>query len=185
VTLKNSQHLIIYLLSFGAFLVAKDSSQRTSKKIRSKTVKRTQPTKKNTPERGTSVSAKKIAPEPEANSEYPKMQLEEQTLAKSTRPIEEIVTYDEPDFSLMEISSNGPQVLIGPTHITRFEKARITGTRSLQLSLGAPSFIVVPPRVRDSVSLATAELLSKSLPISIRRVLPNGLYQDIPIDWLK
>ncbi|NAL76864.1 DNA-directed RNA polymerase subunit K [Nitrososphaera sp. AFS] len=113
------------------------------------------------------------------------MQLEEQTLAKSTRPIEEVVTYDEPDFSLMEISSNGPQVLIGPTHITRFEKARITGTRSLQLSLGAPSFIVVPPRVRDSVSLATAELLSKSLPISIRRVLPNGLYQDIPIDWLK
>lgn len=165
--------------------MAKDSSQRTSKKIKSKTVKRTQPTKKTTPERGTSVSAKKIAPEPEANSEYPKMQLEEQTLAKSTRPIEEVVTYDEPDFSLMEISSNGPQVLIGPTNITRFEKARITGTRSLQLSLGAPSFIVVPPGVRDSVSLATAELLSKSLPISIRRVLPNGLYQDIPIDWLK
>jgi DNA-directed RNA polymerase I, II, and III subunit RPABC2 len=25
----------------------------------------------------------------------------------------------------------------------------------------------------------------KVLPISIRRILPNGLYQDIPIDWLK
>ena len=165
--------------------MAKDSSQRTPKKIRSKTVKRTQPTKKTNLERGTSTSVNKIAPEPEANTENPKMQLEEQTFAKSTRPIEEVVTYDEPDFSLMEISSNGPQVLIGPTQITRFEKARITGARSLQLSLGAPSFIVVPPHIKDSVSLATAELLSRSLPISIRRVLPNGLYQDIPIDWLK
>jgi DNA-directed RNA polymerase I, II, and III subunit RPABC2 len=172
------------LLSFGAFLVAKDSSQRTSK-IRSKTVKRTPPTKKPAPERGTSTSVKRIAPEPDANIENPKIQLEEQTIAKSTRPIEEVVTYDEPDFSLIEIFSDSPQVLIGPRNITRFEKARITGARSLQLSLGAPSFIIVPTHVKDSVSLATAELLARSLPISIRRVLPNGLYQDIPIDWLK
>ena len=164
--------------------MAKDSSQRTSK-IRSKTVKRTQPTKKTIPDSGTSTSVKKIAPEPEANNENPKIQLEEPTFAKSTRPIEEVVTYDEPDFLLMEISSDGPEVLIGPRSITRFEKARITGARSLQLSLGAPSFIIVPTHVKDSVSLATAELLARSLPISIRRVLPNGLYQDIPIDWLK
>jgi hypothetical protein len=26
---------------------------------------------------------------------------------------------------------------------------------------------------------------ARILPISIRRVLPNGLYQDIPIDWMK
>jgi DNA-directed RNA polymerases I, II, and III subunit RPABC2 len=55
----------------------------------------------------------------------------------------------------------------------------------LQLSLGAPFMIVVPADVRDSISLATTELSLKALPISIRRILPNGLYQDIPIDWLK
>jgi DNA-directed RNA polymerases I, II, and III subunit RPABC2 len=39
--------------------------------------------------------------------------------------------------------------------------------------------------VRDSISLATVELDLKALPISIRRILPNGLYQDIPITLLK
>jgi DNA-directed RNA polymerases I, II, and III subunit RPABC2 len=37
----------------------------------------------------------------------------------------------------------------------------------------------------DTVSIAVSELEAKILPISIRRTLPNGLYQDIPIDWLK
>ncbi len=166
--------------------MVKHSSQRTSsKKIKSKTVKRADSTKKTTLKRGASTSAKKKSQEREANTEYSQIQLEEQPLAKSNRPIEEVVTYAEPDFSLTEISPNDRQVLIGPTHVTRFEKARITGARSLQLSLGAPSFIIVPPHLKDSVSLATAELLARALPISIRRVLPNGLYQDIPIDRLK
>ena len=38
---------------------------------------------------------------------------------------------------------------------------------------------------RSSISLAIEELEKKALPISIRRTLPNGTYQDIPIDWLK
>jgi DNA-directed RNA polymerase I, II, and III subunit RPABC2 len=55
----------------------------------------------------------------------------------------------------------------------------------LQLSLGAPSLIRVPNDIRDSITLAVAELDLKALPISIRRILPNGLYQDISIDILK
>ena len=166
--------------------MVKHSSQKTSsKKIKSKTVKRTTTSKKSTLQRRVSTAVKKISPEHKAKSEYSQIQIEEQPLTKSIRPIEEVVTYAEPDFSLSEISPNGTEVLIGPAHITRFEKARITGARSLQLSLGAPSFIIVPPHIKDSVSLATAELLTRALPISIRRVLPNGLYQDIPIDWLK
>ena len=106
-------------------------------------------------------------------------------LQKSIRPENEVVTYAEVDFELKEIIPNDNEVLIGPTRITRFEKARITGARSLQLSMGAPAFIKVPPDVRDSVSLATSELDAKALPISVRRVLPNGVYQDIPIGWLK
>jgi DNA-directed RNA polymerase I, II, and III subunit RPABC2 len=106
---------------------------------------------------------------------------------KSTRPEDEVVTYNEIDFELREIVSeeNQNQVLIGPLRLTRFERARITGARSLQLSLGAPSLIRIPNDVRDSISLAIAELDLKALPISIRRVLPNGIYQDIPIDWMK
>ena len=109
----------------------------------------------------------------------------EEEIKKTTRPEDEIVTYDEVDFELREITYSGRQVLVGPNSLTRFERARITGARSLQLSLGAPSLISVPAEVKDSVSLATLELDAKALPISIRRVLPNGLYQDIPVEWLK
>ena len=104
---------------------------------------------------------------------------------KSLRPEDEVVTYNEIDFELREIVSEDNRVLIGPLRLTRFERARITGARSLQLSLGAPSLIRIPNDVRDSISLAIAELDLKALPISIRRILPNGIYQDIPIDWLK
>ena len=104
---------------------------------------------------------------------------------KSLRPEDEVVTYNEIDFELREITSEGNQILIGPQRLTRFERARITGARSLQLSLGAPSLIRIPNDVRDSISLAIAELDLKALPISIRRILPNGVYQDISIDWMK
>jgi DNA-directed RNA polymerases I, II, and III subunit RPABC2 len=104
---------------------------------------------------------------------------------KSLRPEDEVVTYNEIDFELREIVSENNRVLIGPLRLTRFERARITGARSLQLSLGAPSLIRIPNDVRDSISLAIAELDLKALPISIRRILPNGMYQDIAIDWLK
>ncbi len=108
-----------------------------------------------------------------------------QELSLSTRPKDEVVTYDEIDFQLHEISGSSNEVMIGPLSLTRFEKARITGARSLQLSLGAPSLIAIPGGIKDSISLAVAELEVRALPISIRRILPNGLYQDIPIDWLR
>lgn len=104
---------------------------------------------------------------------------------KTTRAEDEVVTYDEIAFELKEVIPEGNQILIGPPRLTRFERARITGARSLQLSLGAPSLIQVPKDIRDSISLAIAELDLKALPISIRRILPNGLYQDIPIQWMK
>ena len=106
-------------------------------------------------------------------------------MQKVSRPEDEVVTYGEIEFQLREITPSGKQVLVGPAFLTRFERARITGARSLQLSLGAPALIKVPEKVKDSVTLASLELDAKALPISIRRVLPNGLYQDIPADWLK
>ena len=176
------------MLSFGAFLVVKHSAnQKTpSKKVKTKTPKRiASSTKKLRSQRGVSSATKKIAIKHGASLQKVQLQLGQTPVKKSSRPEDEVVTYAEIEFELKEIISNGTQVLIGPARITRFEKARITGARSLQLSLGAPAFIGVPQDVRDSISLATAELDSKALPISIRRVLPNGVYQDIPIDWLK
>jgi DNA-directed RNA polymerase I, II, and III subunit RPABC2 len=93
-------------------------------------------------------------------------------------------TYDaDVEFRLQEVPSKNNEILIGPVRLTRFEKARITGARSLQLSLGAPILTKIPPEFTDTIMIAKYELEKKTLPISIRRILPNGLYQDIPIEW--
>lgn len=93
-------------------------------------------------------------------------------------------TYDvDIEFKLKEIFSKDNKILIGPPRLTRFEKARITGARSLQLSLGAPILIKIPLELTDTIMIAKYELEKKALPISIRRILPNGHFQDIPIDW--
>lgn len=109
----------------------------------------------------------------------------EENVRKSNRPLDEVVTYDEVEYELKEIPAQGSKVLIGPPWLTRFERARITGSRSLQLSLGAPPLIAVPEEAKSSIMLAVAEIEEKALPISIRRILPNGIYQDIPVDWMK
>ncbi len=75
-------------------------------------------------------------------------------------------------------------ISIGPPRLTRFERARVIGARSLQLALGAPSFITVPSDITDPISLALLEIEEHALPLSIRRSLPNDVYQDIPIDAL-
>ncbi|MCZ6648739.1 MAG: DNA-directed RNA polymerase subunit K [Nitrososphaerales archaeon] len=74
---------------------------------------------------------------------------------------------------------------IGPPHLTRFERARIIGTRSLQISLGAPPFVKIPPNVYDPIVVAMMELRDGVLPISIRRSLPDGRSVNIPISHFK
>jgi len=59
------------------------------------------------------------------------------------------------------------------------------GARALQLSLGAPPFISVPKYTSTSLEIAMEELNERLIPIVIRRVLPNGDYQNIPINHFK
>ena len=80
-----------------------------------------------------------------------------------------------------EVTGKG-KIMIGPPTLTRFEKARILGARALQLSLGAPPFIPIPKEVATSLDLAYTELEKRVIPITIRRVFPNGDFQNIPID---
>ena len=79
-----------------------------------------------------------------------------------------------------ELSADG-KVLMGPPTLTRFEKARIMGARALQLSLGAPPFIDIPVSAATSLDISMKELEERVIPITIRRVLPNGDYQNIPL----
>ena len=82
----------------------------------------------------------------------------------------------------VEITSKDNQIVIGPPMLTRFEKARIMGARALQLSLGAPVFIEIPKNATTSLEIAMEELKQKVIPIVIKRTLPNGDYQNLPLD---
>ena len=93
----------------------------------------------------------------------------------------EIITKDLPHEQI-EITSKDNQILIGPPTLTRFEKARIMGARALQLSLGAPVFIEIPENATTSLEIAMQELKLRVIPIVIKRTLPNGDYQTIPLE---
>ena len=92
-----------------------------------------------------------------------------------------IITKDLPHKQI-EITSKDGQIVIGPPMLTRFEKARIMGARALQLSLGAPVFIEIPKNATTSLEIAMEELKQRVIPIVIKRTLPNGDYQNIPLD---
>ena len=81
-----------------------------------------------------------------------------------------------------EITGKNGQIVTGPPTLTRFERARIMGARALQLSLGAPVFIEIPKNATTSLEIAMEELKQRVIPIVIKRTLPNGDYQHIPID---
>ncbi len=77
----------------------------------------------------------------------------------------------------------GKTINVGPPKITRFEKARIVGARALQISMGAP-ILVDAEENTNPIDIALSELDANILPITIRRTLPDGTFQDIPLKWL-
>jgi len=75
-------------------------------------------------------------------------------------------------------------VVVGPPKLTGYEKARIIGARALQISLGAPVLINVEGKDLSPIDIAKMELESGVLPLTIRRIKPDGSWQDIPLSWL-
>lgn len=119
----------------------------------------------------------------EANelSEKEKAELEKRIKEIESREIIETNQLHEPT----EIPCEKGKISIGPPTLTRFEKARILGARALQLSLGAPPFIEIPASASTSLDIALKELEDMVIPMVIRRVLPNGDFQNIPINYFQ
>jgi DNA-directed RNA polymerase I, II, and III subunit RPABC2 len=82
------------------------------------------------------------------------------------------------------ITKKENEVSIGPAKLTRFERARIVGARALQIAMGAPILIESPETRAGPIDIALLELDTRILPLTIRRTLPDGTYQDIPLKWL-
>ena len=57
------------------------------------------------------------------------------------------------------------------------------GARALQISMGAP-ILIDPEKLTSPIDIALKELEEGVLPMTVRRTLPDGEYQDIPLKWL-
>ena len=114
----------------------------------------------------------------------PLTEKEQENLEKKIKEIEDREVIDKIiEHDPVELPCEKGKITIGPPTLTKYEKARIMGARALQLSLGAPPFIPIPKNARISLDISMAELEQRVIPITIRRVLPNGDYQNIPIDY--
>eukprot|EP01084_Bolivina_argentea_P170469 295398_1 len=69
-------------------------------------------------------------------------------------------------------------------YLTKYEKARILGTRALQISMGAPVMVEMVGET-DPLEIAHKELRERKIPMIIRRFLPDGTYEDWKVAELK
>ncbi|KAG1668030.1 hypothetical protein FOA52_006563 [Chlamydomonas sp. UWO 241] len=68
-------------------------------------------------------------------------------------------------------------------YMTKYEKARVLGTRALQISMNAPVMVQLSGET-DPLEIAAKELREKKIPFTIRRYLPDGSWEDWRIDEL-
>ena len=59
-------------------------------------------------------------------------------------------------------------------YMTKYERARILGTRALQISMNAPVMVDLEGET-DPLQIAIKELREKKIPLIVRRYLPDGL----------
>jgi DNA-directed RNA polymerase I, II, and III subunit RPABC2 len=68
-------------------------------------------------------------------------------------------------------------------YLTKYERARILGTRALQLSMNAPPMVELEGET-DPLAIANKELRERKIPLVIRRFLPDGSFEDWSLDEL-
>ncbi|KAL7480142.1 hypothetical protein ACHAW6_005847 [Cyclotella cf. meneghiniana] len=79
--------------------------------------------------------------------------------------------------------SGAPQERITTRYLTKYERARVLGTRALQISMNAPVMVDLEGET-DPLKIAQKELRERKIPIVIRRYLPDGSFEDWGIDEL-
>ncbi|TRZ22638.1 hypothetical protein HGM15179_004483 [Zosterops borbonicus] len=75
------------------------------------------------------------------------------------------------------------QKRITTPYMTKYERARVLGTRALQIAMCAPVMVELEGET-DPLLIAMKELKARKIPIIIRRYLPDGSYEDWGVDEL-
>ncbi|KAE9400560.1 RNA polymerase Rpb6 [Gymnopus androsaceus JB14] len=68
-------------------------------------------------------------------------------------------------------------------YLTKYERARILGTRALQISMNAPVLVPLDGET-DALQIAIKELSQRKIPLIIRRYLPDGSFEDWSVSEL-
>nr|GLL28148.1 DNA-directed RNA polymerase subunit 6A-like protein [Ipomoea trifida]GMC93004.1 DNA-directed RNA polymerases II, IV and V subunit 6A-like [Ipomoea batatas]GMC94435.1 DNA-directed RNA polymerases II, IV and V subunit 6A-like [Ipomoea batatas]GMC96326.1 DNA-directed RNA polymerases II, IV and V subunit 6A-like [Ipomoea batatas]GMC98492.1 DNA-directed RNA polymerases II, IV and V subunit 6A-like [Ipomoea batatas] len=94
---------------------------------------------------------------------------------------------DVPDALLGDDDKNEQEAVERPRktskYMTKYERARILGTRALQISMNAPVMVELEGE-SDPLEIAMKELRERKIPFTIRRYLPDGSYEDWGVDEL-
>jgi DNA-directed RNA polymerase subunit K/omega len=62
--------------------------------------------------------------------------------------------------------------------LTKFERAKIIGTRAEMIANGSVALVNVPRSVTSAYEIAKLEFNERRIPLMIRRYLPNGVAED-------
>lgn len=89
----------------------------------------------------------------------------------------QILTMNEPD-------SKANTERITPAFLTKYEKARVIGTRALQISKNAPVLVDLGKDDIDPILIAEKELAERKIPFIIRRYLPDSSFEDWRVNEL-
>lgn len=93
-------------------------------------------------------------------------------------PLEPIETEDNVDQDAKDKTTRKTS-----KYMTKYERARILGTRALQISMNAPVMVELEGET-DPLEIAMKELRERKIPFTIRRYLPDGSYEDWGVDEL-
>jgi len=74
-------------------------------------------------------------------------------------------------------------VRVTTPYLTKYERARILGTRALQISMNAPVLVPLDGET-DALQIAIKELSQRKIPLIIRRYLPDGSFEDWSVSEL-
>ncbi|PAV22515.1 RNA polymerase Rpb6 [Pyrrhoderma noxium] len=69
------------------------------------------------------------------------------------------------------------KVRVTTPYLTKYERARVLGTRALQISMNAPVLVPLDGET-DALQIAIKELSQRKIPLIIRRYLPDGSFED-------
>ncbi|XP_037046505.1 DNA-directed RNA polymerases I, II, and III subunit RPABC2 [Bradysia coprophila] len=90
-------------------------------------------------------------------------------------------------FEIISAGQSGGSVAknkrITTKYMTKYERARVLGTRALQIAMCAPIMVELDGET-DPLQIAMKELKQRKIPIIIRRYLPDHSYEDWNIDEL-